>query len=94
MAHVACVAVSTQRVRGSSGCSCPGFLPGNFYLELLDHHPEESKLFTASEGARPLRELELSDPSARPPRSPRSPVPTPTLAGRSLVVAIAASGRR
>ena len=66
-----------------------------FHLEHLEYHPQAGPaLLGVRRCARPPPALELSDPYAQPPRGPHSLVPTPTLAGRSLVTAIAASGGR
>lgn len=39
------------RMRADSGCSCPGILPDNFILELVDQHHQLGQLYPAPKGA-------------------------------------------
>ena len=39
------------RMRADSGCSCPGIIPDNFILELVDHHHQGGQLSPAPKGA-------------------------------------------
>ena len=93
MADVGCMAVSTQRVRGCSGSSCPGFLPGNFYLELLDHHPQRGRALRGVARCVAAAGLERSAPLSQPPHVHVLTESSLTLTGRSSVAAFVTCGR-
>jgi hypothetical protein len=58
-------------LRADSGCSCPGFVPDNFILELVDHHPQRGQLSPTPKGALAAARTLGRSPSWQPPSRPR-----------------------
>jgi hypothetical protein len=53
------MAAAARALRGSSGCTCPGFVPDKFRLESLDHRHRRGPASTASQGAPRPPEVEF-----------------------------------
>jgi hypothetical protein len=77
---------------GCSGCTCPGFVPDKFHLELLDQRRRPGPTFTASEGAPRPPELEISAPCPHRLSGCLLTCTLRTLAGASNRAGIAANG--
>ena len=58
-------------MRADSGCSCPGILPDNFILELVDHHHQGGQLTRRPKVRWPPPEPSDTRPHAMPPSRPR-----------------------
>ena len=68
MAAVGRMAASTQSVRGCSGCTCPGFFPDKFHLELPDDHHQRAPTLRGVGRCVAAAGLELSAPLFQPHR--------------------------